>query len=88
MVGKLIDGVTVDGEFADGAGKQHSSRCVMVGGVDGVTVDGECAEGAGKQHSSRSVMVGELMVLLLMVMVSVQMALGSSIAAAALWLVS
>ena len=42
-------------------------------------MDGECADGAGKQHSSSSVMVGELMVLLWMV--SVQMALGSSIAA-------
>ena len=49
-------------------------------------MDGECADGAGKQHSTRSVMVGELIVLLLMV--SVQMALGSSIASAALWLVS
>ena len=45
----------------------------------GVTVDGECADGAGKQHSSSSVMVGELMVLLWMV--SVQMVVGSSIAA-------
>ena len=50
-------------------------------------MDGECCgDSAGKQHSSRSVMVGELMVL--MWMVSVQKALGSSIAAAALWLVS
>ena len=54
MVDELIDGGTVDGECADGARKQHSSRSVM---VDGVTVDGECADGAGKQHSSRSVMV-------------------------------
>ncbi len=86
MVGG-VDAITVDGECADGAGKQHSSSSVMVGKLfDGVTVDGEFAEGAGKQHSSRRVMVGELMVLLWMV--SVQMALGSSIAAAALWLVS
>ena len=49
-------------------------------------MDGKCADGAGKQHSTSSVMVGELMVLLWMV--SVQMALGSSIAAEALWLVS
>ena len=43
----------MDGECADGAGKQHSSSSVMVGElIDGVTVDGECADGAGKQHSS------------------------------------
>ncbi len=40
-------------------------------------MDGECAGYAGKQHSSSSVMVGELMVLLWMV--SVQMALSSSV---------
>ncbi len=50
--------VTVDGECADGAGKQHSSSSVMVGELMVLLLMvNECADGPGKQHSSSSVVV-------------------------------
>ncbi len=48
VAGSLGDGVSVDGECEDGAGKEHCHGRWRSG--DGVAVDGECGDGAGKEH--------------------------------------
>ena len=67
----------MDGECAEGAGKQHSSSSVMVGELMVLLWMVSVQKALGSSIAAVALWL-----------VSVQKALGSSIAAAALWLVS
>ena len=48
VAGSYGDGVAVDGECEDAAGKEHCRGGWRSG--DGVAVDGECEDATGKEH--------------------------------------